>query len=282
MMVVSSSLVNVFLFKPPPSREYDFPTPVIKLKTRRNQEIAATYLRRRGASVTILLSHGNAEDLNSSFWYMERLSKSCDVNVMCYDYTGYGCCNNGVPTEEDCYADIDAVYEYLLTEQNLTPEQIVAYGRSVGSGPSCYLAAKTAAAGRPIGGLILHSPFASVYRVVFDWGFTVVGDKFPNIDRIATVQCPVLVIHGQDDAIVPIKHGRALYEALPDNIQGETFFVVGLGHNGFSYHIESMLMSKVNSFLDYHILARRLWMKPMVKPKRRRPPKQAQTATKVI
>lgn len=95
-MVVSSSLVNAFLFKPPkPPRDYDFPTEVIKLQTARGQEIASTFVRRRGANVTILFSHGNAEDLNSSFWYLERLSKACEVNVMCYDYTGYGCINQG-------------------------------------------------------------------------------------------------------------------------------------------------------------------------------------------
>lgn len=95
-MVVSSSLVNAFLFKPPkPPRDYDFPTEVIRLQTARGQEIAATFVRRRGANVTILFSHGNAEDLNSSFWYLERLSKACEVNVMCYDYTGYGCINHG-------------------------------------------------------------------------------------------------------------------------------------------------------------------------------------------
>jgi len=94
-MVVSSSLVNAFLFKPPKARDYDIPTPIIKLKTRRGSEIGATYLRRGGANVTILFSHGNAEDLNSSFWFIDRLSKSCDVNIMCYDYTGYGSCSDG-------------------------------------------------------------------------------------------------------------------------------------------------------------------------------------------
>ena len=126
----------------------------------------------------------------------------------------------------------------------------------------------------------MHSPFTSVYRVVFDWGFTVLGDKFPNIDRVRDIQCPVLLVHGQDDAIVPFKHGQDLQGALPEKIQSETFFVKGMGHNAFEYHIEVMLMSKVSSFLDYHVLARRLWMKkPSKKSKQRRPTTtQVQTA----
>ena len=159
--------------------------------------------------MTILFSHGNAEDLNSSYWFMERVAKGCDVNVMSYDYTGYGSCNDGEPSEEDVYADIEAAYDYLLNEKKLYPEQIVLYGRSLGSGPSCHLAAKTAAMGRPVAGLILHSPFTSVYRVVLggDFGFTVLGDKFSNIDVVGKTQCPVFIVHGQDDQIVPVTHG---------------------------------------------------------------------------
>lgn len=144
------------------------------------------------------------------------------------------------------------------------------YGRSLGSGPSCHLAAKTAASGRPVAGLILHSPFTSVYRVVFDFGFTVLGDKFSNIDRIDKIQCPAFIVHGQDDNIVPFEHGQRLHDAVPEKMKAEPFFVKGMGHNGFDYHIEAMLMTKINAFLDYHVLARRLWMKGMTKHTKRR------------
>jgi hypothetical protein len=53
----------------------------------------------------------------------------------------------------------------------------------------------------------------------------------------------------------------------------EPFFVKGMGHNGFDYHIEVMLMTKISGFLDYYVLARRLWMKPAVK----KPPKNSNT-----
>ena len=94
----------------------------------------------------------------------------------------------GYPSEENCCADIEAVYyEYLLRRNGLSPQQIVLYGRSLGSGPSCHLALQTAAAAS-VGGLILHSAFASIFRVVLDLGFTMMGDKFPNIDWISQVQ----------------------------------------------------------------------------------------------
>ena len=106
------------------------------------------------------------------------------------------CLATGTPSEDNCYADIEAAFNYLVKEKGISPHQIVLYGRSVGSGPSCWLARKTALNGNSVGGLILHSPFASVYRVVLNFGFTVIGDKFPNIDNIKDVSCPVFICHG--------------------------------------------------------------------------------------
>ena len=87
----------------------------------------------------------------------------------------------GPPCEAMCYKNIDAAFRYLTKVRKIPPSQIVLYGRSLGSGPSCYLAAKSANQGRSVAGLILHSPFLSVYRVVVNCGFTLHGDMFRNI-----------------------------------------------------------------------------------------------------
>jgi fermentation-respiration switch protein FrsA (DUF1100 family) len=157
----------------------------------------------------------------------------------------------------------------MLEDQGLTPEQIVLCGRSLGSGPSCYLALETAKAGRSVAGLILHSPFASVYRVVFDVGVTLLGDKFSNIDRLANVECPVCIIHGRQDTVVPFEHGKALYDVLPKRFRADPFFVENMTHNYHCHEVEVAMMKQLNHYLDYHILARRLWMKPLNKGKRR-------------
>ena len=95
----------------------------------------------------------------------------------------------GEPSEQNCYADIEAAYQYLREVKKLLPEQIVLYGRSLGSGPTCYLAAKTAESGRSIAGVILQSPVLSVLRVVsFNYRNTTVGDKFANIDIVEKIR----------------------------------------------------------------------------------------------
>ena len=74
---------------------------------------------------------------------------------MGYDYSGYGE-STGIPTIANTIADIDACYQWLL-QSGKRPQDIVLYGQSVGSGPSCDLAAREP----ELGGVILHSPLAT-------------------------------------------------------------------------------------------------------------------------
>jgi hypothetical protein len=84
------SLINKLVFNPTNAREYRIPSKVFFLRTSLGHRIAVTHIRKKGANVTILFSHGNAEDLNSAYFWMKKLSKDLDVNVIGYDYTSYG------------------------------------------------------------------------------------------------------------------------------------------------------------------------------------------------
>ncbi len=85
-----------------------------------------------------------------------ELSRLLRVNVMAYDYSGYGC-SSGSPTVNNTLADITAVLQCLSDAYGIPASRVVLYGQSVGSGPSCYLAAQ-----RPdLAGVVLHSPLLS-------------------------------------------------------------------------------------------------------------------------
>lgn len=148
--------------------------------------------------------------------------------------------------------------------RRIQPEQVVLYGRSLGSGPSCYLAAKTAREGRSVGGVILQSPLLSAYRVAFNFRFTMVGDRFPNINYAPDIRCPVFIIHGTQDEVVPFWHGQDLFLALSQPWRAKPFWVEGAGHN----NIEALLrttgsfVDKLNEFLELHIAARRGMVAP--------------------
>lgn len=205
--------ISTLLFQPPPAT-YLHPSRHFWLNPRNGNRIPAFYIERPNAAVTILFSHGNAEDLGMIYDWFSDLARVLRVNVMAYDYSGYGK-SSGTPSEENCYADIEAAYRYLTEVRHLRPEQIVLYGRSLGSGPSCYLATKTALEGKGVGGLILQSPLLSAYRVAFNFRFTMLGDKFANIDYAPQIACPVFIVHGTQDEVVPFWHGEGLFLALP-------------------------------------------------------------------
>jgi hypothetical protein len=99
-VTMASSLVNFFLFNPPQHEGYSIRNDIdiIRLKTSRGNHIAAMYVDRK-ETVTILFSHGNAEDLNSCYHFMNQLSSLLNVNVMGYDFSGYGGSTGMYPIE---------------------------------------------------------------------------------------------------------------------------------------------------------------------------------------
>ena len=133
--------ISSLLFQPPPPT-YLHPSRHFWLNTASGNRIPAFYIERPNAAVTILFSHGNAEDLGMIYDWFSDLARVLRANVLAYDYSGYGKAS-GTPSEQNCYGDIEAAFHYLTQVRHVPPEQIVLYGRSLGSGPSCYLASKT-------------------------------------------------------------------------------------------------------------------------------------------
>lgn len=187
----------------PPAATYADGGDIIKLRTADGVTIAAVHLPNRSAPFTLLVSHGNAEDLGAMSAWLHQL-RSIGFAVFAYDYRGYGQ-SGGRPSERGTYADIDAAYGHLTGELGVAPERIIAYGRSVGSGPAVDLAAR-----RPLGGLIIESGFTTAFRVLTRVAL-VPFDRYRNLDKLAQVRCPVLIMHGRADDIVPWSHGEALW-----------------------------------------------------------------------
>lgn len=176
---------------------------------------------------TIIYSHGNATDVGAMHFISIVLARSCNVNVVMYDYSGYGA-SGGIPLEANTYRDIKMVYKYTLDQVADGDEsKIVIYGQSVGSGPSCYICSKR----QGVGGLVLHSPFTSGMRVLTPSRALACLDIFPNIDRIKKVTCPVMVIHGQLDEEVDVAHGIALHDAVKPEYRKDPWWVADRGHN---------------------------------------------------
>jgi fermentation-respiration switch protein FrsA (DUF1100 family) len=177
-------------------------------------------------------------------WFERFICDPLKVNVFLYDYSGYGD-SDGECSEENVYADVEAAYDYLKTELKVPPSSVILYGRSLGSGPTTYLASKYANDG--IRGVILQSALLSVYRISFNFRFTLPGDMFPNIDRLASIKSPTFVIHGTRDEVVPFWHGQRIYDLLQNPVR--PLFIEGGGHNNLETDFEPLILSKLSSFI---------------------------------
>ncbi len=160
----------------------------------------------------------------------------------------------GDPSEEYCFADVTAAYTYLNQTLQIPAHSILLYGRSLGSGPSCYLAAKTAEEGEAVGGLILHAPFLSVYRIVLESGCTLPGDRFPNVDYAPFIRSPVLFIHGTKDSIVPFNHSERLLDTVIEPYRADPLFIKDMGHNNVHASVRPLFVERLREYLDTHVL----------------------------
>jgi len=232
-------LADRFIFLPPPA-PYAHGLGTIGLTTADDVQISALHFPNPSAEYTILYSHGNAEDLGLIAPVLERIHH-WGFSVFGYDYRGYGT-SQGRPSERGAYADIDAAYTYLTERLAIPPERIILYGRSVGGGPAVDLAVR-----RRVGGLILESAFVSAFRVLTRVPL-LPCDEFRNLDKIKHVSCPVLVMHGLEDDIVPVTHGRRLFGAAPE--PKRALWVEGAGHNDFMLVARDRQARAVIEFAD--------------------------------
>mmetsp|Transcript_5031 Transcript_5031/g.14908 ORF Transcript_5031/g.14908 Transcript_5031/m.14908 type:complete len:286 (-) Transcript_5031:71-928(-) len=220
---------------------------LVPLQTTCGETTAAVHIRnvrRRGGRLTILYSHANAEDLGLSLPFADVLSRFCGADVLVYEYLGYSIAS-GQPSEEGCVACADAALRYLLLDCGVEPWSVIAYGRSIGSGPTVDLAARTP----ELGGMVLQSPIASAGLVVFRESIAraLAGfDLFRNYEKIQLVQCRTLVIHGREDTMVPFDHALMLFPLLRD--AHDPIWVDGAGHHDMP---DSVCLQAIADFIDY-------------------------------
>jgi fermentation-respiration switch protein FrsA (DUF1100 family) len=178
------------------------------VNTADGERINALFYRNDSPDV-ILYFHGNAGDL-SGWQYVSEDFVALDVNFLIIDYRGYGK-STGKLSEEGLYQDGEAAYNLLL-KKGFKPENILIYGRSIGSGIAVDLAAK-----RSCKGLILEAPFSSLAALANEkfplfFPSLYLEYRFNNLEKISRVTCPVIFLHGSDDTLIPSHHSAKLFE----------------------------------------------------------------------
>jgi len=164
----------------------------------------------------LLVCHGNAGNLSqfdrpAHYAALSQLG----LNLFAFDYRGYGE-SGGTPSEHGLYRDADAAYRYLREERGVPAERIIVFGHSLGSAVAIDLASRT-----PVAGLIVEGGLVSVIQrgqelypfIPVRW---IARTRFSSIDKIAHVAAPKLFLHAVADEVIPLSHGRRLFQAAQD------------------------------------------------------------------
>jgi fermentation-respiration switch protein FrsA (DUF1100 family) len=178
--------------------------------------------------VTWIWFHGNAGNISHRLDNLRLLHDEVGVGVFLFDYRGYGR-SEGSPSEEGTYRDAEAALAYVLSRPDVEPQRIVYFGRSLGAGVAVELATR-----RPPFAIILESPVPSIAELArYHYRFLPVGGllrtKYDSLSKIGSVRVPLLVLHGDEDEVVPFEGGRKLFEAASEP---KRFYTIeGAGHN---------------------------------------------------
>lgn len=216
---------RMFMYFPDPARytpaEAGLPAAEeIELSTSDGDTLVAWYAKARPGKPTILYFHGNAGNAANRAPKVDVIPES-GYGLFYLNNRGYGG-SSGRPSEEKNIADALLAYDHL-TGLGVKGHDIVAYGESLGSGQVVRLAAQ-----RPLRAAILEAPLVSTPAVAQSTYFflplrLLLTDQWRNEDHIRGVQVPVLVLHGAQDRVIPVDHGRRVYDAANEPKQLELF-----------------------------------------------------------
>lgn len=183
-------------------------------------------LEARSAPVgQMLVCHGNGGNVGDRLAFAALLT-AAGFDVVLFDYRGYGR-SSGRPSEQGTYRDARAALTCLRAQSGIDASRVLLLGESLGGAVALELALA-----HPPAGLVLLSAFTSV-RAMARLHYphipaTIVPDAYPSLRRIGDLRAPLLVLHGEDDEIVPLAHARELFEAAPQPKHLVTF--AGVGH----------------------------------------------------
>jgi len=220
----------------------------VEIRTENGPDLGAWLLppRSRPNGAAVLIFNGNAGNRAMRAPIAAAFSEA-GYTAMLFDYRGYGG-NPGRPTEDGLIADGVAARRYLASRPEVDPARIVYYGESLGSGVAVGVALQ-----EPPAALVLRSPFASMVDLAglhypllpTRW---LLADRYVSIERVARIDCPLLVVAGEADRVVPYGQSRKLFDAAPMQVK-RLVTVPRADHNDLEM-IGPEVMRQTMSFLE--------------------------------
>ncbi len=199
----------------------------------------------------LLVLHGNGYVIEDMAGGEATRLHEVGANLLLVDYRGYGSSSPLVPDESTVNEDADAAFNYLRRERAVPVDQLFVLGRSIGSGPATYLAAKY----RGLGGLILESPFTSIddaaraiwYLRIYPIS-TMLRTHFANASRIGSVRAPVLIVAGTSDTLTPAWMAQEIFARA--NSPRQLYLVPHAGHDDLPDVGGNALVEELRKFVQ--------------------------------
>jgi hypothetical protein len=203
---------------------------------------------------TVIYFYGNGSCMAYStdvFDHVRRLG----ANVIIPEFEGYGM-SAGKPSEKGCYAAADAACDYLLGRNDIDARKIVLMGWSLGAAAAIDLASR-----RHVAGLVTLSAFTSLRDMAHQsipWLPTslLLKYRFDNVGKLPGISCPILIVHGIDDDIVPFEMAARLAASAKGKVARMN--VQGAGHNDIFDTGGDKLWLRLGEFLGHLTPSNRL------------------------
>lgn len=192
----------------------------VTLTTEDGLALHAWWLPPRPGRPTVLYCHGNTGSMADCAFKVAAY-RAAGLGVLLFDYRGFGG-NAGRPSEQGLYADARAARRFLH-EQGVADDRLVIHGESLGSGVAAQMALE-----HPPAALVLEAAFVSIPAVgkrQYPWlpVHRLTKDRFETLAKIARIHCPVFLLHGEDDDLVPVAMAQALFARANDPKQMHVF-----------------------------------------------------------
>ncbi|HHV15560.1 MAG TPA: alpha/beta hydrolase [Gelria sp.] len=215
---------------PPPAGAFDIMVPVEKGKD--EPVVACRFFLENADWPWILYFHGNGE-VAADYNQLCRLYHQIETNLVVADYRGYGL-SSGQPGFQYLIQDAHVIYRTVRNEikQRNYSQQLWLMGRSLGSTSALELASHYQ---DHLQGLIIESGFASITRLVTQWGLPADHIQMEMVEEqclemLHGITMPALIIHGERDSLVYPQEGKLIFDNL-GNSEKSLEMIPGAGHN---------------------------------------------------
>lgn len=201
----------------------------LQLATPDGNTVVTWYTKAAPGQPTMLYYHGNSGTLADRADRITAYTKR-GRGVLMMSYRGYSG-STGRPSERANVADAKLGYETLI-EMGVPPEEIILYGESIGTGVAVQVAAE-----KTVAGLILDAPYTSILEVAqISYPYLpsrlLMRDRYETLRYLDRVRAPVMVIHGEQDSIIPVEMGRKVAQLAPSPTEIVTFRRAGHSDHG--------------------------------------------------